>query len=77
MKKLLKSNKIVIFMLKVKQLIRILEKEGGVENRSKGSHRIFKHPGQKGFIVVPHHSSRNLTKWLVVEILKEAGLWEK
>jgi len=64
-------------MLKVKQLIRILEKEGWVEVRSRGGHRFFRNPSKKGFLVVPHHGSRDLSKGLIIKILKDAGLWEK
>jgi predicted RNA binding protein YcfA (HicA-like mRNA interferase family) len=64
-------------MLKVKQLIRILEKDGWTEVRSKGGHRFFRHPSKKGFIIVPHHGNRDITKGLIIKILKDAGLWEK
>ncbi|MCX6226554.1 MAG: type II toxin-antitoxin system HicA family toxin [Bacteroidia bacterium] len=54
-------------MLKVKQLIRILENEGWVEVRSKGGHRFFRNPSKNGFLVVPHHGSRDLSKGLVIK----------
>ena len=64
-------------MLKVKQLIRILEKEGWVEFKSRGSHRFFHHADKKGIIQVPFHGNRDLPGWLVIKILKQVGLWEK
>jgi predicted RNA binding protein YcfA (HicA-like mRNA interferase family) len=42
--------------LKVREVIRLLEKHGWVEMRSRGSHRHFKHPtvpGQDGKELAP------------------------
>lgn len=64
-------------MLKVKQLIRIIERDGWVQSRTSGSHRIFIHRHKKGIIIIPYHGNRNLPKGLVIEILKMAGIWEK
>ena len=64
-------------MLKVKQLIRLVESNGWVEFQSRGSHRFFRHAERKGIIQVPFHGNRDLPGWLVVKILKQAGLWGK
>jgi len=39
--------------MKVREVIRLLEKHGWVEIRSKGSHRHFKHFEQRYVITVP------------------------
>ena len=39
--------------LKVREVIRLLERNGWKEIRAKGSHRHFKHPDQPGLITVP------------------------
>ena len=35
--------------MKVKEIIRLIEKDGGYQARQKGSHRQFKHPDKKGW----------------------------
>jgi predicted RNA binding protein YcfA (HicA-like mRNA interferase family) len=69
-----KSNKIVIFMLKVKQLIRILESDGWVCISTKGSHMKFTHQDKTGIIIVPFHAHKTLGKGFVITTLKKAGL---
>jgi len=39
--------------MKVREVIRLLEKHGWVEMRAKGSHRHFKHPDQAFLVTVP------------------------
>jgi len=39
--------------LKVREVIRLLEKHGWVKMRTKGSHRQFKHPNHALVITVP------------------------
>jgi len=39
--------------MKLREVIRLLEKHGWVEMRSRGSHRHFKHPDQAVAITVP------------------------
>jgi predicted RNA binding protein YcfA (HicA-like mRNA interferase family) len=45
--------------MKVREVIRLLEKHGWVEMRSKGSHRHFKHPEGVFVITVPGNRERN------------------
>lgn len=40
--------------MKSKDVIKILEKDGWVHVRTKGSHHHFKHPTKKGVVTVPH-----------------------
>ena len=45
--------------MKVRQVIRLLEKQGWVEMRSKGSHRHFKHPDKALVVTVPGTEGRS------------------
>ena len=46
--------------MKVREVIRLLEKSGWQEMRSKGSHRHFKHPQQPCVITVPGNEGKEL-----------------
>jgi predicted RNA binding protein YcfA (HicA-like mRNA interferase family) len=56
-----------------RDLIAELEADGWRLDRSKGSHRMFKHAVKPGTIVVPH-PRKDLGKGLVHAIRKQAGL---
>ncbi|MDZ7377412.1 MAG: type II toxin-antitoxin system HicA family toxin [candidate division KSB1 bacterium] len=56
-----------------KDIIRILEKEGFVLDRIKGSHHIYYHPETKRRAVIPFHK-KDLPKGTLLEILRQAGI---
>jgi len=60
--------------LKVREVIRLLEKRGWVEMRTKGSHPQFKHPDQALVITVPGNEGKELAPSTLNGILKKAGL---
>jgi len=60
--------------MKVREVIRLLEKQGWVEMRSRGSHRHFKHPNQAFVITVPGNEGKELAPGTLNAILKKAGL---
>lgn len=60
--------------MKVREVIRLLEKHGWVEMRSRGSHRHFKHPSQPMLITVPGNEGKELATGTLNAILKKAGL---
>ena len=60
--------------LKVREIIRLLQQNGWVEMRSKGSHRHFKHPEHKVVIPVPGQDGKELAPGTLNAILKSAGL---
>ena len=41
---------------KVKELIEIIEADGWVLSRQKGSHKQYKHPTKKGLVTISGHS---------------------
>ena len=56
-----------------KDIIRVLEKEGFVLDRIKGSHHIYYHPETGRRAVIPFHK-KDLPKGTLHEILKQAGI---
>jgi predicted RNA binding protein YcfA (HicA-like mRNA interferase family) len=60
--------------MKVREVMRLLEKHGWREMRSKGSHRHFKHPDRARLITVPGNEGKELAPGTLNAILKEAGL---
>ncbi|MBI2922794.1 MAG: type II toxin-antitoxin system HicA family toxin [Planctomycetes bacterium] len=60
--------------MKVRDLIHLLESEGWVLDRVRGSHRQFCHPQKPGVITVPGNSGDELAPGTLNSILKSAGL---
>lgn len=54
-------------------LKRMLEKDGWVLDRVKGSHHQFKHPVKTGVVTLPH-PKKDIPKGTANAILKQAGL---
>ena len=57
----------------VKEVIRMLKKEGWFELRQNGSHRQFRHKTRAGLITVPIQNG-DLAKGTLNSILKKAGI---
>ena len=57
-----------------KELIRILEHNGFVFKRSKGSHRIYSNTKKNKSVVVPFHGNKDMPKGTFLAILKQAGI---
>jgi len=60
--------------MKVREVVKILLKQGWIEMRSRGSHRHFKHPERPFVITVPGNDGRELAPGTLNDILKKAGL---
>ena len=56
-----------------KEMCRLLEQNGFVCIRSKGSHRMYSNPDTKKSTVVPYHA-QDLKPGLEKSILKQAGI---
>lgn len=54
-------------------IIKMLEDDGWILDRTKGSHHVFKHPRKKGIVVVPH-PKKDIPNGTYNSILKQAGL---
>ena len=60
--------------MKVKEIIRMIEKDGRVQVRQKGSHWQFNHPVKRGKVTVAGKPSDDLARGTEKNILKQAGL---
>jgi len=59
-----------------KRMCRILEKNGWVPVRTKGSHHAYQHPNQPGTIIIPVHGNDDLKRGTQHDIMRQAGLTE-
>jgi predicted RNA binding protein YcfA (HicA-like mRNA interferase family) len=60
--------------LSPKKLIIVLENNGFIYKRSKGSHHLFYNPVSNKTVIVPVHSGKDLKKGTFLKILKQAGI---
>jgi predicted RNA binding protein YcfA (HicA-like mRNA interferase family) len=60
--------------MKVQDLIRLIEAEGWVLARTRGSHRQYSHPERPGLVTVPGHPGDDLARGTWNSIMKQAGL---
>lgn len=60
--------------MKIKDVINILKDDGWYLDRTRGSHRQFKHPAKKGVVTVAGKPSLDLPPGTLNSILKQAGL---
>ena len=63
-------------MVKVREVLRMLDEDGWVLVATKGSHRQFKHPSKAGRVTVAGKPSDDLAPGTLNSILKQAGLRE-
>ena len=60
--------------MKVKEVLRVLEKDGWYVSRTKGSHRQLKHAAKSGTVTVSGKESVDIPPGTLNSILKQAGL---
>jgi predicted RNA binding protein YcfA (HicA-like mRNA interferase family) len=60
--------------VKVKDVIRKIEKDGWFIVRTKGSHRQFKHKTKKGLVTIAGKQGAELAHGTLNSVLKQAGL---
>ncbi|MFQ5811183.1 MAG: type II toxin-antitoxin system HicA family toxin [Armatimonadota bacterium] len=63
--------------MKVRQVIRLLERDGWALRRTRGSHRQYYHAAKPGCITVPGKPGDELAAGTLNSILKAAGLKEE
>jgi len=63
--------------MKVRDIIKMLENDGWVLNRTKGSHRQYKHASKPGVVTVAGHPAQDVPKGTANNILKQASLKNK
>ncbi|MEX0902337.1 MAG: type II toxin-antitoxin system HicA family toxin [Pseudohongiellaceae bacterium] len=62
--------------MKVKELIKLLEDDGWYLDRTKGSHRQYKHPTKSGTVTVAGKPSVEIPPGTLNAVLKQSGLKE-
>jgi len=60
--------------MKVKELIALMEANGWMQVRQKGSHRQFHHPSKSGTVTVSGKPSVDIPPGTLNSALKQAGL---
>jgi predicted RNA binding protein YcfA (HicA-like mRNA interferase family) len=60
--------------MKVKEIIKLVEKDGWYLARTKGSHRQYRHQTKMGLVTIPGKLSDELAPGTLHSILKQAGL---
>ena len=63
--------------MKVKDVIRLIEEDGWLCVRMRGSHRQFKHPTKVGRVTIAGNLSHELAPGTLNSILKQARLKRK
>ena len=62
------------YNVKVRDLVKLIEKDGWLWVRTRGSHRQYKHPAKPGLVTVPGNPGDDLAPGTLNNILKQAGL---
>ena len=60
--------------MKVRDVIRLLSRDGWIVVAWRGSHRQFKHPWKPGRVTVSGHPSDEMPRGTLASVLRQAGL---
>ena len=60
--------------MKVREILKVVEKDGWRQIRMKGSHRVFGHDTKMGIVVIPGNLGDDVPPGSLRSILKQAGL---
>ena len=60
--------------MKVRELVKMIERDGWVQVRMKGSHRQFKHPVKSGTVTVSGKAGIDVPPGTLNSVLKQADL---
>ena len=60
--------------MKVKDIIKVIERDGWVMIRIRGSHRQFHHPSKSGTVTISGKESVDMPPGTLNSVLKQAGL---
>ena len=60
--------------MKIRDILKLIEKDGWVLRNQEGSHRQFVHPSKPGKVTVAGHPSAEVDPKTNKSILKQAGL---
>ncbi len=60
--------------MKVREAIKLIERDGWFLDRTRGSHRHFKHRQKRGIVTIAGHPNVDIPRGTLNSILKQAGL---
>ena len=60
--------------MKVREILKLIETDGWYLDRTRGSHRQYKHPAKRGLVTVAGKPNDDLAPGTQNSILKQAGL---
>jgi predicted RNA binding protein YcfA (HicA-like mRNA interferase family) len=60
--------------MKIRDLIKMIERDGWYLVRTKGSHRQYKHDRKKGLVTISGHLNDDIAPGTLNSVLKQAGL---
>jgi predicted RNA binding protein YcfA (HicA-like mRNA interferase family) len=60
--------------MKVRDVLKMLERDGGHQVRQRGSHRQLKHDEKPGLVTIPGKAGDDLAPGTLHSILTQAGL---
>jgi len=60
--------------MKVRDVIRLIEKAGWTYRRTRDDHRVYVHPVRAGIVVGPGHPGSDVAPGTLSSILKQAGV---
>ena len=63
--------------MKVRELLKLLNRDGWVLDRSRGSHRQLRHPSKPGTVTVSGHPSDTVHPKTLKSMLRQAQLEEE
>lgn len=60
--------------MKVREVIRLVQRDGWYHVRTRGSHRQYKHPRKTSVVTIAGHAGSEVKPGILNAILKQAGL---
>ncbi|HJP17770.1 MAG TPA: type II toxin-antitoxin system HicA family toxin [Nitrospinota bacterium] len=60
--------------MKIRDVLKLIEKDGWFLLRTKGSHKQYKHPIKKGLVTIPGKPNDELAPGTLNSIFRQAGL---
>lgn len=67
----------IIFLMKIRDAVKLIESDGWYLVKTKGSHRQFKHPTKPGRVTIAGHPNHDLAPGTLNSILKQAQLKQR
>jgi predicted RNA binding protein YcfA (HicA-like mRNA interferase family) len=61
-------------LVKIREVIKLIEDDGWYPARTRGDHRQYKHPVKKGLVTISGKLGDDVGKGTLNSILKQAGL---